>query len=56
MKTRSTAPYLRVRKRYSSVKKRLARSFLSSSIDADTSIRQNITARAIGSGFQTRLR
>ena len=34
------------------MKKRLARSFLSSSIEAETSIRQNIAARAIGSGPQ----
>ena len=56
MKTSSTCVYLRVRNRYSSVKKRLARSFLFSSIEDDTSIRQNIAARATGSGRSTRLR
>ncbi|MNL50213.1 hypothetical protein D3C87_1732110 [compost metagenome] len=56
MKTRSTCSYLRDRNRYSSVKKRLARSFLPSSMDPDTSIRQNMTARAIGMATDTRLR
>ena len=38
------------------MKKRLARSLRVSSIEPETSIRQNITACAIGSGWVTRLR
>ena len=48
MKTMSTRSYLRFRNRCSRMKKRLARSFSRSPIEAETSIRQNITALARG--------
>ena len=38
------------------MKKRLARSLRASSIEPDTSIRQNITALLVGTGTRTRLR
>ena len=50
MNTISTRLYRRSRKTCSSRKKRFARSFICSDIEPDTSIRQNITARADGFG------
>jgi hypothetical protein len=38
------------------MKKRFERSFRASSIEPETSIRQNITAFAVGIGSRTRLR
>jgi len=50
MKTISTFSYLRDRKRWRSRKNRLASSFIDSLIEPETSIRQNMTAWALGLG------
>ena len=56
MKTTSMRSEFFLRKRERSVKKRLAMFFLFSSMEPETSIRQNITAWVVGRVMQARFR